>query len=116
MSMGSREDGNQTPLWVATSELARGEGHVFYRKLKELLARHGFDEFVDFFAGTFALGPVRVGVIGAVFNVLDTEIATAIDGNVGAGGTPDAPTNPRFGFATTYQRPRSYEAGFRIEF
>jgi hypothetical protein len=64
----------------------------------------------------FGLGPIRVGVIGAVFNVLDTEIATAIDGNVGAGGTVDAPTNARFGFPTTYQRPRSYEAGFRIEF
>jgi transposase len=47
MSMGSREDGKQTPLWVATSELARGGGHVFYRKLNELLACHGFDEFVE---------------------------------------------------------------------
>ncbi len=47
MSMGSREDGKQGPLWVATSELARGEGHVFYRKLNELLARHGFDAFVE---------------------------------------------------------------------
>lgn len=64
----------------------------------------------------FGLGPVRIGVIGSVFNVLDTEIATVIDGNVGAGGTPGAPTNPRFGFATTYQRPRSYEAGFRVTF
>src|SRR6266508_5061470 len=47
MSMGSREDGKQDALWVATSELVRGEGHVFYRKLNELLARHGFDAFVE---------------------------------------------------------------------
>ena len=47
MSMGSREDGKQRPLWVTTSELARGEGHIFYRRLNELLARHGFDRFVE---------------------------------------------------------------------
>ena len=47
MSMGSREDGNQPPLWVPTSELARGEGHLFYRRLNELLGRHGFDPFVE---------------------------------------------------------------------
>ena len=47
MSMGSREGGDQPPLWVTTSELARGEGHVFYRRLNELLGRHGFDGFVE---------------------------------------------------------------------
>ena len=47
MSMGSREGGEQPPLWVSTSELARGEGHVFYRRLNELLGRHGLDGFVE---------------------------------------------------------------------
>lgn len=47
MSMGSRENGKQPPLWVTTSELARGEGHLFYRRLNELLGRHGFDPFVE---------------------------------------------------------------------
>jgi transposase len=47
MSMGSREGGDQPPLWVTTSELARGEGHLFYRRLNELLRRHGFDPFVE---------------------------------------------------------------------
>jgi len=64
----------------------------------------------------FVLGPVRLGLIGAVFNILDTEIAIARDGNVGAGGTVDEPTNARFGFATAWQRPRSYEAGIRVQF
>ena len=47
MSMGSREGGDQPPLWVTTSELARGEGHLFYRRLNQLLERHGFDRFVE---------------------------------------------------------------------
>ncbi len=47
MSMGSREGGDQPPLWVTTSELSRGEGHLFYRRLNELLGRHGFDPFVE---------------------------------------------------------------------
>jgi hypothetical protein len=59
---------------------------------------------------------VRLGVIGAVFNILDTEIAIQRDGNVGAGGTVEEPTNPRFNFATAWQRPRSYELGLRLQF
>jgi transposase len=47
MSMGTREDGKQPPIWVETGELARSEGHVFYRRLNELLSRHGFDVFVE---------------------------------------------------------------------
>jgi hypothetical protein len=64
----------------------------------------------------FLVGPLRLGLIGAVFNILDTEIAIQRDGNVGAGGTVEEPTNDRFNFATAWQRPRSYELGFRIEF
>ncbi len=47
MSMGSREDGDQPPMWVSTSELSRGEGHLFYRRLNGLLGQHGFDPFVE---------------------------------------------------------------------
>ena len=64
----------------------------------------------------FPIGPVRLGIIGAVFNILNTEIAIQRDGNVGDEGTVDEPTNPRFNFATAWQRPRSYELGFRVEF
>jgi hypothetical protein len=64
----------------------------------------------------FVVGPLRLGLIGAVFNILDTEIAIQRDGNVGAGGTVEEPTNDRFNFATAWQRPRSYELGFRLEF
>jgi len=64
----------------------------------------------------FVIGQVRLGVVGSVFNILNTEIAIQRDGNVGDGGTVDDPTNPRFNFATAWQRPRSYELGFRVEF
>ncbi len=47
MSMGSREGGDQPPMWVSTSELSRGEGHLFYRRLNGLLGQHGFDRFVE---------------------------------------------------------------------
>jgi hypothetical protein len=62
------------------------------------------------------VGPLRFGLIAAVFNILDTEIAIQRDGNVGSGGTVEEPTNPRFNFATAWQRPRSFELGFRLEF
>ena len=55
-------------------------------------------------------------MIGAVFNILNTEIPIQRDGNVGDGGTVDDPTNPSFNFSTAWQRPRSYELGFRVEF
>jgi hypothetical protein len=51
-----------------------------------------------------------------VFNILDTEIAIQRDENVGDVCTIEEPTTPRFNFATAWQRPRSYELGFRIEF
>ena len=64
----------------------------------------------------FVVGPVRLGLIGSVFNILDTEIPIQRDGNVGDGGTIADPTNPGFNFSTAWQRPRSYEVGFRVEF
>jgi hypothetical protein len=63
----------------------------------------------------FVFGPVRFGIIGTVFNVLDTEIELTRDGSVGT-GTLANPTNARFNLPTSWQRPRRYEAGFRFEF
>lgn len=63
----------------------------------------------------FVFGPVRFGLIGSVFNVLDTEIELTRDGSVGR-GTLAHPTNARFNFPTSWQRPRRYEAGVRVEF
>ncbi|HLN80031.1 MAG TPA: TonB-dependent receptor [Thermoanaerobaculia bacterium] len=63
----------------------------------------------------FVFGPLRFGLIGSVFNVLDTEIELTRDGSVGL-GTVENPTNARFNFPTSWQRPRRYEAGVRVEF
>lgn len=46
MSMGRRES-QQTPMWVAGTELARSPGHRFYEKLNELLSGAGFDRRVE---------------------------------------------------------------------
>jgi len=46
MSLGRRGQEEQQELWVATTDLPKSEGHVFYRKLNELLAKqHLFCKF-----------------------------------------------------------------------
>jgi len=42
MGLGRRE-GKQSGMWVATTELPRSPGHVFYEKLNRLLAEADFD-------------------------------------------------------------------------
>lgn len=46
MSMKRREP-EQRGMWVATHELPRSAGHVFDEKLNEVLAKGGFDRFVE---------------------------------------------------------------------
>jgi transposase len=47
MALGRRRKERQQDFWVATAELPRSEGHVFYRKLNALLREAGFDEYVE---------------------------------------------------------------------
>lgn len=47
MAQGRRQEVRQQEMWVATTELPKSEGHVFYRKLNDLLAKAGFDPFVE---------------------------------------------------------------------
>lgn len=63
----------------------------------------------------FLVGPVRLGVIGSVFNVLNTEIATTRNGSVGSTDLSN-PDNPQFNYNIGYQRPRRFEVGLRLEF
>jgi hypothetical protein len=47
MEEGSMALGRRRREWVATSDLPRSAGHVFYQKLNKLLREAGFDEFVE---------------------------------------------------------------------
>jgi transposase len=46
MSMGTRET-DQSPLWIAASDLPASPGHPFYARLNAVLDAHGFDRFAE---------------------------------------------------------------------
>ena len=90
----------------------------------------------------FRVGPTKLGLIASVYNVLNSETVTGINGNAGSRGVIDPATgrllvitdpnynntgkpyqvvgpnrlNPLFGQPTSWQQPRRYEAGVRVEF
>jgi transposase len=47
MAMGKRKRYRQPVMWVATTELPTAASHPFYRRLNQLLRKHGFDDFVE---------------------------------------------------------------------
>ena len=47
MSMGRKPSERQAELWIATTELPKSPGHVFYEKLNALLAGADFDRYVE---------------------------------------------------------------------
>jgi transposase len=49
MSMGHRPEERQQDLWIATTDLPRSTGHIFYEKLNALLGEAGFDRYVEGF-------------------------------------------------------------------
>ncbi|HEV7850042.1 MAG TPA: transposase [Mycobacterium sp.] len=46
MSMGTR-DPDQSPLWIAASDLPASPGHPFYTRVNAILDAYGFDRFVE---------------------------------------------------------------------
>jgi len=44
--MGTRET-DQSPLWIAASDLPASPGHPFYARVNAILDAHGFDRFVE---------------------------------------------------------------------
>lgn len=46
MALGKRRD-HQQELWVATTDLPKSEGHVFYRRLNQILDEAGFDRWIE---------------------------------------------------------------------
>lgn len=47
MSMSKRQGERQPNLWINTAEIVRSPGHPFYQRLNVVLAKHGFDRFVE---------------------------------------------------------------------
>lgn len=47
MGMGHRAEVQQPDLWIATTDLPRSPGHVFYEKLNGVLAEAAFDRHVE---------------------------------------------------------------------
>jgi transposase len=47
MAMGKRDSDQQQDLFITHDKLPRSPGHVFYRKLNQLLAAGGFDRWIE---------------------------------------------------------------------
>ncbi|HLA84938.1 MAG TPA: transposase [Thermoguttaceae bacterium] len=47
MALGRRKQQRQDDFWIPVNSLPRSEGHVFYRKLNQLLREAGFDQHVE---------------------------------------------------------------------
>ena len=45
--MGTRKRNRQPSMWVITTDLPSAASHPFYRRLNELLAEYGFDDFAE---------------------------------------------------------------------
>jgi transposase len=55
MALGKRQS-EQQEMWVATTSLPKSQGHVFYRKLNQLLAKMNFDQTVEEMCGPYYHG------------------------------------------------------------
>ena len=47
MAMGTRKRNRQPSMWVITTDLPSAASHPFYRRLNELLAEYGLDDFAE---------------------------------------------------------------------
>lgn len=83
MAMGRVDRESQRDFWVATQDLPRSPGHVFYEELNTILARAGFDDFCEsqcrkFYADVMGRPSVAPGVyfrmlMVGYFEKLDSE-------------------------------------------
>jgi transposase len=68
MAMGKRKQESQRDLFLLAEQLPKSHGHVFYKKLNELLAAAGFDAWVENLCEPFyAQGTGRPGVPPGVY-------------------------------------------------
>lgn len=47
MALGRRKEVQQQDLFITADSLPKSNGHIFYKKLNELLASHGFDSWIE---------------------------------------------------------------------
>ena len=47
MAIGRRQRHRQQTMWLATEELPRTAGHVFYDRVNKILSEHRFDDFAE---------------------------------------------------------------------
>jgi transposase len=52
MALGKRKD-EQQEMWIATTDLPKSQGHIFYRKLNEVLAEAKFDQMAESRCGPY---------------------------------------------------------------
>ena len=68
MALGRRKGESQQELFVTADRLPKSIGHVFYRRLNELLAEAGFDRWVeDLCQHCYIDGKGRPGIPPGVF-------------------------------------------------
>jgi len=86
MSMGKRKRDRQPTMWVVTTHLPTAASHPFYRRLNELLAEHGFEDFVEAeCAGFYAATMGRPGLApGIYFRLLLIGYFEGIDAERGS--------------------------------
>jgi transposase len=68
MAIGRRERHRQPTMWLATQELPRSAGHVFYDRVNQVLCDHHFDDFTEktcqhFYAETMG----RPGLVPGIY-------------------------------------------------
>jgi transposase len=84
MALGKRTAEHQPDLFITTAQLPRTPGHVFYEKLNELLARHGFDRFAETACLPFYKDGGRPGIPpGVYFRMLLVGYFEGIDSQRG---------------------------------
>ena len=67
MAMGRRQRHRQQTMWLATEQLPRTAGHVFYDRVNKILGERGFDDFAEkacqsFYAETMGRPGVAPGI------------------------------------------------------
>ena len=108
MALGRRSAERQQELWVATQELPRSPGHVFYDTLNDLLAEAGFDLWVEELCRPYYAKSGRPGIPpGVYFRMLLTGYFEGIGSQRGiAWRCSDSRSLREFlGIATTAESP-----------